>query len=334
MWTRDLALIILVNLCVFVNHIMSLSTFPFYIQSLDGTEAGAGACTAPFCLAAVVCRPFVGWWLDNGARRVALVVGLLLLGLAPLGHLFTPVRSCAIAFRMLHGAALSFSHSTTATVASDVIARPRFAEGMGRFGMATALASALAPALGLTLMEQAGHGVLYAMAAGIALLGLILFLFVRAQRVEVPHTSLRIKGLINRDSLPASCTMLVFMFTLGALENFVPIFASNEGLPSGSVYFMVMSVPLLVVRGLGRALCGVGAPLRHELLQADCAARLGAYGRTRRQRGRSQLSFVRPQKSSGGDKSDGALHFPSSEERYSLSVTCSCHVRPHKAVVA
>lgn len=253
LWTRDLVLIILVNLCVFVNHIMSLSTFPFYIQSLGGTEADAGACAALFCLVAVVCRPFVGWWLDNGARRVVLVVGLLLLGLAPLGYLFTPVLSCAIAFRMLHGAALSFSNSTTATVASDVIARPRFAEGMGYFGMATALASALAPALGLTLMEQAGYGVLYATAAGIALLGLVLFLFVRAPRVEVPHTSLSIKGLVNRDSLPASCTMLVFMFTLGALENFVAIFASNEGLPSGSLYFVVMSVSLLVVRvTLGR----------------------------------------------------------------------------------
>ena len=37
LWTRNLVLIILVNLCVFTNHIMSLSTFPFYIQSLGGT---------------------------------------------------------------------------------------------------------------------------------------------------------------------------------------------------------------------------------------------------------------------------------------------------------
>ena len=42
-------LIILVNLRVFTNHIMSLSTFPFYIQSLGGTEALAGMCGG--CLA-------------------------------------------------------------------------------------------------------------------------------------------------------------------------------------------------------------------------------------------------------------------------------------------
>lgn len=248
LWTKDLVLIILVNLCVFTNHIMSLSTFPFFIQSLGGTEAIAGICAAVFSFVAVIIRPFVGWWLDNGVRRAALVIGLLLLGLAPLGYVFVPTLSLAIALRMLHGVGLSFSNSTTATVASDVICRPRFAEGMGYFGMATALASAIAPALGLELMYGFGFQVLYATAAGIALLGLVLFMFIHAPKVEVPHKKLDLKTIINRDSLPATVTMLVFMFTFGALENFVALFASENGLPSGSIYFLVMSAMLLLVR--------------------------------------------------------------------------------------
>lgn len=248
LWTRDLVLIILVNLCVFTNHIMSLSTFPFFIQSLGGSEAIAGVCAAAFAFVAVIIRPFVGWWLDNGVRKVALVVGLLLLGAAPLGYVFVPVLSMSIAFRMLHGIGLSFSNSTTATVASDVICRPRFAEGMGYFGMATALASAIAPALGLSLMEGFGFGTLYAVAAGIAGLGLVLFAFVRTRKVNVPKKKLNLRTIINRDSLPATATMLVFMLTFGALENFVAIFAAENSLPSGSIYFIVMSVMLLVVR--------------------------------------------------------------------------------------
>jgi predicted MFS family arabinose efflux permease len=248
LWTKDLVLIILVNLCVFTNHIMSLSTFPFFIQSLGGTEAIAGICAAVFSFVAVIIRPFLGWWLDNGVRRAALVIGLLLLGLAPLGYVFVPTLSLAIALRMVHGVGLSFSNSTTATVASDVICRPRFAEGMGYFGMATALASAIAPALGLELMYGFGFQVLYATAAGIALLGLVLFMFIKAPRVDVPHKKLDLKTIINRDSLPATVTMLVFMFTFGALENFVALFASENGLPSGSIYFLVMSAMLLLVR--------------------------------------------------------------------------------------
>ena len=248
LWTRDLVLIILVNLCVFTNHIMSLSTFPFYIQSLGGTEAVAGICAAAFSFVAVIIRPFVGWWLDNGVRRAALVAGLVLMGLAPLGYVFVPVLSVAIAIRMMHGVGLSFSNSTTATVASDVICRPRFAEGMGYFGMATALASAIAPALGLSLMEGFGFNVLYAVAAVIAGLGLVLFAFVCAPKVDVPKKKLDLRTIINRDSLPATVTMLIFMFTFGALENFVAIFASEASLPSGSIYFLVMSAMLLLVR--------------------------------------------------------------------------------------
>jgi predicted MFS family arabinose efflux permease len=248
LWTKDLVLIILVNLCVFTNHIMSLSTLPFFIQGLGGTEAIAGICAVVFSFVAVIIRPFVGWWLDNGVRRAALVIGLLLLGLAPLGYMFVPTLSLAIALRMLHGVGLSFSNSTTATVASDVICRPRFAEGMGYFGMATALASAIAPALGLELMYGFGYQVLYATAAGIALLGLILFMSIKGPRVDVPHKKLDLRTIINRDSLPATVTMLVFMFTFGALENFVALFASENGLPSGSIYFLVMSAMLLLVR--------------------------------------------------------------------------------------
>lgn len=248
LWTRDLVLIILVNLCVFTNHIMSLSTFPFYIQSLGGTEAIAGICAAVFSFVAVIIRPFVGWWLDNGVRRAALVAGLLLMGLAPLGYVAVPVLSVAIGIRMVHGVGLSFSNSTTATVASDVICKQRFAEGMGYFGMATALASAIAPALGLSLMENFGFNVLYVAAAIIAGIGLVLYSFIRAPKVEVPHKKLDLRTIINRDSLPATVTMLVFMFTFGALENFVAIFASENGLPSGSIYFVVMSVMLFLVR--------------------------------------------------------------------------------------
>lgn len=104
-WTRteDAAwLIVLVNLYVFTNHIMSLPTFPFFIQSLGGSEAIAGICAAAFSLVSVINRPFVSWWLDNGARKAALVIGLLLLGAAPPGYVLVPI-SCHATQRTQNG---------------------------------------------------------------------------------------------------------------------------------------------------------------------------------------------------------------------------------------
>ena len=42
LWRRNFVLIIVINFLVFMNHIMLLSTFPFYIESLGGSEALAG----------------------------------------------------------------------------------------------------------------------------------------------------------------------------------------------------------------------------------------------------------------------------------------------------
>ena len=69
LWSRNFVLIIVINFLVFMNHIMLLSTFPFYIESLGGSEALAGLAATLFSFVAVLCRPFVGWMLDNGKRR-------------------------------------------------------------------------------------------------------------------------------------------------------------------------------------------------------------------------------------------------------------------------
>lgn len=42
LWSRNFVLIIVINFLVFMNHIMLLSTFPFYIESLGGSEALVG----------------------------------------------------------------------------------------------------------------------------------------------------------------------------------------------------------------------------------------------------------------------------------------------------
>lgn len=86
LWTRNFVLIIVINFLVFMNHIMLLSTFPFYIESLGGSEALAGLAATLFSLVAVLCRPVVGWMLDNGKRRTILLIGLAGMLLMPLGY--------------------------------------------------------------------------------------------------------------------------------------------------------------------------------------------------------------------------------------------------------
>ena len=248
LWSKNFILIIVINFLVFLNHLMVLATFPFYVESLGGSEAVSGLAAAAFSIVAVVCRPVIGWLLDCGKRRVLLVIGLAGMTLMPVGYLVLGVLYLALLCRMLHGASLAFSNTSTATLATDVIPRARFAEGMGMFGLATALATACAPALGLALMERFGSAALFGTAAVSTALALVLFLGVKTPTVPVQPRKLSLKGLLDRDALPASATALVFMLTYGALENFTAKFAAEAGLPSGGLFFTIMAAVLLLTR--------------------------------------------------------------------------------------
>lgn len=248
LWKKDYLLIILINFLVFLNHLMVLSTFPFYIDHLGGSESLAGLAAALFSIIAVVFRPFIGWMLDNGKRKTILIIGLCGMALMPIGYLVLATIYLAFVCRMLHGASLAFSNTSTSTIATDIIPKSRFAEGMGMFGLATALATAVAPALGLALMDSMGFITLFLCAAASVVIALILSLLLKTPRVEVQKTPLNLKVLFDKDAIPASATALVFMLTYGALENFTAKFAAEENLPSGGIFFAVMAAALLATR--------------------------------------------------------------------------------------
>lgn len=57
LWTKDFVLVIIINFLVFLNHLMILSTFPFFIERLGYSDTVSGACATAFSLVAVGHRP-------------------------------------------------------------------------------------------------------------------------------------------------------------------------------------------------------------------------------------------------------------------------------------
>ena len=260
LWTKDFVLIILINFFVFLNHLMILSTFPLFIKNVMGSsDSVSGLCVTLFCVIGVIARPFVGVMLDNGKRKSILVVGLIIMGLMPMGYLFasTVIMSLlsVIICRMAHGIALALSNTSTSTIATDIIPKQRFAEGMGMFGMATALATAVAPAIAQTLIDCGDIGgknfkLLFAVATLTMAVSIVLFSALKTPKTEIKHTPINFKTLINKDALPASSSAIMFLLTYGAIENFTLQYSleSSRITLSGGLYFTVMAAALLLTR--------------------------------------------------------------------------------------
>ena len=249
LWTRSFTQVTFISFLIFMNHIMVLTTFPFYVETLGGTELIAGLAAALFSVVALLSRPFIGWVLDNGKRRAILIAGIIGMALMPMGYLAASILALAFVFRMLHGAFLGCASTASGTIATDLIPKARFGEGMGMFSTSIALSTCFAPALGLFLMNRFGFGALYGTAAAMLVVAFALYLMMDVPKVEVERKPLRIKELIAADVLPASAVILFFLLSFGAVENFIAKFAASmPELPSGGVFFALMSVVLVLTR--------------------------------------------------------------------------------------
>jgi len=258
LWSGNFSLACAANLSMFMGFHMLTATFAFYVIALGGDEALAGFAAGLFSISAVLMRPLVGWVLDHQGRRAILLLGMAGMVVIPLLYTAFAPLALIIALRTLHGLAWSCSSTAINTAACDIVPRRRFAEGMGYFGLTSALSTAVAPALGLALMGGQGFPQLFRLAAGIEALALLLAFRIKvpALPVDKPRRTLAqsLKTLLDRDALPASLTMLLFLLPYGGITTFVAMYAVSAGLGSGGVYFTCLAVTTALMRALtGRA---------------------------------------------------------------------------------
>ncbi len=253
LWTKDFTIVTLLNFFAFLTHMMVLSTFPFLVSFLGYSETISGICATLFSVVAVVSRIFIGYVLDSGKRKLILILGLAVIAFAPMGYLFVYaiLASIVLAFimRMIHALGFAMANTSAATIATDIIPKSRFAEGMGMFGLSTALATAAGPAVGEALMNI-GFPLLYVATTLIMVLGVVLALAVKVPHFTVEKRKFAVKDLISVDALPASLVALIFVMSYGALVNYILKFATDVDhiTIAGSWYFVAMAAMLTAAR--------------------------------------------------------------------------------------
>ncbi len=253
LWTSSFISICLVNLFIFLNFHALLPTFPFFITSLGGDAFAIGVAAALFSLATVFTRPFVGWIIDTRGRRTILLIGLVGLALMPLGYCIAAGISLTIILRTIHGMFHAVASNANSTWVADIVPRKRMGEGLGMHGLSLAISTAIAPAIGLSIMGAFGFRPLFVLTSISIVIAFCLTLFIRNKNYVLEKKPLRLTELFEPMSLPAAITQCLFMITYSTVEVFVAIYASKEGLPSGGIYFIFIAISTLITRvALGR----------------------------------------------------------------------------------
>jgi len=245
LWTLPFVQLTAAMLLLFTGFYTLLPTLPLYVQEIGGNETQIGLVMGAFTLSAVVCRPIVGGLTDRYGRRAFILWGLAAFAVTLYSYEWAGIFAVLLALRVLHG--MSWASSTTAisTAVTDIVPAARRGEGMGWFGLATTLAMAIGPLIGLWVMERWSFGALFLLGS---LLAAVSFLLAATTRVapRPAATGQRI-GFFEPSVLPVTCAIFFMSVAYSGITTFLPLFAEQIAVNSGT-FFLVYAITLTLVR--------------------------------------------------------------------------------------
>lgn len=248
LWTKNFLSVCIMNLFVFGAYQMFQPTIPLYIYHLGGNDFMAGLSTSSFALTAIIAGPLAGWVLDHKGRRAITIIGVLGFAAVSLLYRFTAVIGVLLLLRMLHGFAFGMGAAANGTVAADIVPKEHFARGMSFFGVSASLATALAPAFGLWLIESYGFTQLFYGGFALTLFAVLAVMQIRFPKFKAAATKRTgLKGLFSRQAIAPSAVMMWCTITFAAVTTFVAAYGKSKNLPAGT-FFTVMALATILSR--------------------------------------------------------------------------------------
>lgn len=246
-WTRDFILISAASLFISLAFQMLLPIMPVYAENLGGSATAAGLVIGIFTFSAVIIRPITGRLLDAYGRKGIYLTGLVLFAVCVIAYNWAPSIILLLVLRFIHGFGWGTVSTANSTVATDVIPQSRLGEGMGYFGLTNTLSMAIAPTLGLAILNGYGMGAVFSSSALAVLLCLVISLFIRYQK---PEQNLQVKraGIIEKTAVFPGLTIMLVTMSYGAVVSFIALYAGQRGITNIGPFFTVYAIALFISR--------------------------------------------------------------------------------------
>jgi MFS family permease len=224
-------------------------TAPFRLRELGAPAAATGWFLGGLTYGSAASAAWTGALADVlGRRRVLLGAGTLLAALA-IVYAFVADWRVLVGLSLAHGVAWSSLLVAANSELVRVVPPARRAEGFAYFALAANLAVAVAPAIGLWILEQSWRALTFGIAAldlGVALLAVRL-----SRDGPIPHDiahRLAPHRAIDWRTLRVGFALLLASFGYGGLTSFAALFAESRGIAPKGVFFIAFAVTIIAVR--------------------------------------------------------------------------------------
>ena len=260
------------NFLMYFAFMLLTPLLPLYLSDTYAADKQViGIVLSGYALAALLIRPFSGFFVDSFPRKMMLLIFYLLMAAFFGGYLLAGSLTMFAAFRMLHGAPFGATGVSLSTVAMDVLPSSRRAEGVGYFGLSNNIATAISPGIAMFLFARyQSYEMLFWLAFAVSVLGVIVVSTIRVKDrpLVLDKQPLSLDRFIMLKGLVPMLTVFTVGFAYSVVTTYVAIYGRDElGITTGTGFFFTLfAIGLIVSRLTGSRSLRKGLILRNASL--------------------------------------------------------------------
>lgn len=257
LWNSNYLKVWIANFMIFFSFMLLTPLLPLYLkETFAADKQTIGLVLSGYTLLALLIRPFGGFFVDSFPRKKVLLICYGLFTIFFGGYLAAGSLLLFTLVRTLHGAPFGASTVANSTVAIDVLHPTRRAEGIGYYGLSNNIASAIAPALAIYLLNITHN---YNLLFWLAFLTSAIGLGINATLKLNPRELIKDKPKISLDRFfllkgwSEGVSMMCLSFSYGVTATYVAIYGKETLNISGgsALFFMLLSLGLILSRLVG-----------------------------------------------------------------------------------
>lgn len=260
------------NFLMYFSFMLLMPLLPLYLSDTYGADKEMiGLVLSGYALAALLIRPFSGFFVDSFPRKMMLLIFYFLTALFFGGYLLAGSLSVFAAFRMLHGAPFGATGVSLSTVAIDVLPSSRRAEGIGYYGLSNNIATAIGPGVAMFLFARyQSYEMLFWMSFIVSALGLAVVstVHVKDRTLVLDKQPLSLDRFLMLKGLVPMFTVFTVGFAYSVVSTYVAIYGRDElGITAGTgLFFTLFAIGLIVSRLTGSRSLRKGLIVRNASL--------------------------------------------------------------------
>jgi len=249
LFTKKFTIAFILALLIWSSQNLIQTVLPLYLTSKMGsslTEIGLIISISTF--STIVMRPFLGYIVDRGGRRLTLLTSTAAFGLISIAYLFAKTPAMIGLIRLLQG--IPFAAATTAlgAIASDLIPAEKRGEGLSYFTLTSTLAIAIGPSLGIALFNS-GWPVLPFLTSAIVLI----ICFFASMLIDIPNIKIENKKFSISNLIDSKIGWLVVIsalsfFGIPGIMTYSTLYSQSLGIENISLAYAMYGIGLVLTR--------------------------------------------------------------------------------------